>query len=225
MTSGEPAVGADAGPAAEVRFCLAFQREAVSIPVMRRMLGGILHSLGVDGDSVSDILLAATEACTNVLRHGGPEASGYAVVVSVGEGGCQVEVAEMGSGLDGAGRGTSPQWTAQLSAKSRPRSPQRLAMRPGAHRRRHGAQRPAWRHGFCASGRVKGPARVAYAGAEPGTGDIAQLAESGRGLDVMRACVDYVTLRNSPGQGTVVTMRKRIHLSDGAPLSQLRPAS
>jgi anti-sigma regulatory factor (Ser/Thr protein kinase) len=51
------------------------------------------------------------------------------------------------------------------------------------------------------------------------------LPESGRGLDVMRACVDDVTLSSRPGHGTVVTMRKRIDLADDAPLSQTRAAT
>jgi anti-sigma regulatory factor (Ser/Thr protein kinase) len=55
--------------------------------------------------------------------------------------------------------------------------------------------------------------------------DIAQLPESGRGLDVMRACVDDVTLRSRPGQGTVVIMRKRIDWSSDAPLARMRAAS
>ena len=59
----------------------------------------------------------------------------------------------------------------------------------------------------------------------PDTRDIAQLPESGRGLDVMRACVDDVTLRSRPGQGTVVTMRKRIDWSSDAPLARMRAAS
>jgi hypothetical protein len=41
----------------------------------------------------------------------------------------------------------------------------------------------------------------------------------------MRACVDKVTLRSSPGQGTVVTMQKRITFSDDSLLSRLRAAS
>jgi anti-sigma regulatory factor (Ser/Thr protein kinase) len=55
--------------------------------------------------------------------------------------------------------------------------------------------------------------------------DISRLAESGRGLDVMRACVDDVTMRNRPGQGTVVTMRKNIDWSSDSPLARLRAAS
>ena len=77
-----------------VKFCLAFQREALSVPVTRRVLGDILRTVGVGDDSISDILLAATEACSNVLRHGAPRATGYAVVLIIGADRCEVEVAE-----------------------------------------------------------------------------------------------------------------------------------
>ena len=149
-------------PVPDVKFCLVFQSETVSVPAMRRVLGDTLLGLGVDDDSVYDILLAATEACTNVLVHGGPEVRGYAVVTSVGAVGCQVEVADEGTGL------------------------------------------------------------LARADAEPDARPVqlpvAQLPESGRGLTVMRACVDNVTLDSRPGHGTVVTMRKRIRWHEDAPL-------
>ena len=83
----------------DVKFCLVFQRETLSVPVMRRVLGDTLRGLGVDEESVYDILLAATEACTNVLTHGGRKVRGYAVVTSLGAVGCQVEVADEGTGL------------------------------------------------------------------------------------------------------------------------------
>ena len=67
-----------------MKFCLAFRREALSVPVTRRVLGDVLRAVGVAEDSISDILLAATEACSNVLRHGGPRVTGYAVVVTIG---------------------------------------------------------------------------------------------------------------------------------------------
>jgi serine/threonine-protein kinase RsbW len=90
------------------------------------------------------------------------------VVASLGDGGCQVEVADEGSGQPAAS--------------------------------------PA----------------VADAGQLPA---VAQLAESGRGLAVMRAFVDNVTLDSRPGQGTVVTMRKHVKWSDDAALRQFRAAS
>src|SRR5215831_5863318 len=85
-------------PVPDVKFGLMFRCESLSVPVMRRVLGDTLRSLGVDEESVYDILLAATEACTNVVQHSGREAPGYAVVTSVGAVGCQVEVADEGVG-------------------------------------------------------------------------------------------------------------------------------
>ena len=151
----------------DAKFCLVFQCETLSVPVMRRVLGDTLRGLGVDEESVYDILLAATEACTNVLTHGGPHIGGYAVVTSLGAIGCQVEVADEGVGLAGPGPGS--------------RSP-------------------------------------AEGGPDPRQTPVAQLPESGRGLAVMRACVDNVTLDSRPGHGTVVTMRKRISWPEDAPL-------
>jgi len=54
---------------------------------------------------------------------------------------------------------------------------------------------------------------------------VAQLPESGRGLAIMRAFVDHVTLDSSPGRGTVVTLRKHIRWSTDAPLRRFRAAS
>lgn len=84
----------------DVKFCLAFGREELSVPVMRRVLGDTLRGLGVEEESVYDILLAATEACTIILDHGRPvglggiggAGGGYAVVTSLYETGCQLDV-------------------------------------------------------------------------------------------------------------------------------------
>ena len=95
---------------------------------------------------MDDILLAATEACTNVVLHAGRSAPAYTVAATVDNAACRGEVADSGLG-----------W---------------------APRRR---------------------------GREPET-----LAESGRGFEIMQACVDAVTLRSTPGQGTHVVLDKRI---------------
>ncbi len=115
---------------------------------MRQVLGDTLRGIGVNEDSVADILLAATEACTNVVLHAGKSASAYTVAATVGAGACRVEVTDVGRGC--------------------------------ARRRR---------------------------GRPPRNGD---LSESGRGFAIMRACVDVVTLRSAPGQGTRVVLDKRI---------------
>jgi len=154
-------------PVPDVKFCLMLGREALSVPVMRHVLGDTLRRLGVDDESVYDILLAATEACSNVIRHGGGQAREYTVLTSVGAVGCQVEVTDEGAGL--------------------------VAREPVADGPEH--QPP-----------------------------VAQLRESGRGLAVIRGCVDHVSLDSRPGKGTVVTMRKHIRLPADAPLRQLREA-
>jgi serine/threonine-protein kinase RsbW len=158
----------------DVKFCLVFQCESLSVPVMRRVLGDTLRGLGVDSESVYDILLAATEACTNVLTHGGHRVTSYEVVTRVGAVGCQVEVADDGIGVAADARGPAAQTGPQPTAQETP---------------------------------------------------IAQLPESGRGLAVMRAFVDDVTLDSQPGRGTVVTMSKHISWSSDAPLRQLQAAS
>lgn len=160
----------------DVKFGLMFRCETLSVPVMRRVLGDTLRGLGVDDESVYDILLAATEACTNVLQHSGREVPGYAVVTRLGAVGCQVEVADEGVGAVLR----EPVLNEALLNEAVRREPEL---------------------------------------------SIAQLPESGRGLAVMRACVDNVTLDSSPGRGTVVTLRKHIRWSSDAPLRQLRAAS
>jgi serine/threonine-protein kinase RsbW len=168
------------GPATDVRFCLVFPHESLSIPVMRRVLGDTLSRLGVDEDSISDLLLAATEACTNVLRHAGPGRK-YEVVVTVGRNRCVLQVLDNGCGID----------------PNRLRATRRLQL---------------WRP----------PVRPAqFLNRRARTADIAQLPESGRGMAIMRACVDDVSLRSGPGQGTVVQLWKRIELRDDAPLANL----
>jgi serine/threonine-protein kinase RsbW len=163
-----------------VQFCLVFRCETRSVPVMRRVLGDTLRGLGMDTESVDDILLAATEACTNVLTHGGQQVSGYTVVTRLGAVGCQVEVTDEGVGLPGT---PAPARAGSASAGS------------------------------------------ALADPAPELIPVAQLAESGRGLAVMRACVDDVTLDSRPGHGTVVTMSKHISWSSDAPVRRLRAAS
>jgi serine/threonine-protein kinase RsbW len=187
-------------PSTDVRFCLLFPREALSIPVMRRVLGDTLSRVGVDEGSISDLLLAVTEACTNVLRHSG-QGRGYEIVARVVGNRCQVEVVDRGRGFD----------PAALPVR-RPVG-RRPARRVGVlHRRRGSLGAPAptsltLRRGM---GRPRRLSRKR---------SVAQLPESGRGLAIMRACVDDVTLRSGPGQGTVVSLQKRIGRRDDAPLA------
>jgi len=82
----------------EIEFSMALPRDAFGIPMVRRVLGDALRSIGVTEDCVSDILLAASEACANAVRHGGP-ARRYEVSATIGDGRCELRVIDRGRGL------------------------------------------------------------------------------------------------------------------------------
>ena len=188
----------------DVEFCLVFPHEALSVPVMRRVLGDTLRRLGADEDGVSDLLLAVTEACTNVLKHGTPGPR-YEIVARIGQRGCLIQVLNDERGLEPllVPAPRRPMWDAVQQAPARLR---RRAVRPPRRQARPGGRRRA------------------ADGHRPLTEDqvIAMLPESGRGLAIMRACVDDVTLSTDPGVGTVVSLEKRMAWRDDALLS--RPA-
>jgi serine/threonine-protein kinase RsbW len=180
----------------DVKFCLMFPRETVSVPVVRRVLGDTLRELGIDEDAVADLLLAVTEACTNVLQHSG-QGHRYEVVASISENGCLVEVVDSGAGFR-PGRQVRRRLTAHRGA---------LSM--------HGPVTPRGR-----LARVRHAAVSRAVGARAGQRTLDDLPESGRGLAIMEACVDTVSLRTGPGRGTVVSLRKHIDWDAG----QLRDA-
>ena len=188
-------------PAADVEFCLVFPRESLSIPVMRRVLGDTLSRLGVDDRCVDDLLLAVTEACTNVLRHAGPGRR-YELVAHVGSKRCVLEVLDSGRGFD-------PSTVMRRSVMRRPG-------RPVPRLRRHPTSPPGPPNTL--RGRITRSRRLARERA------LAELPDSGRGLAIMRACVDDVSMQSKPGQGTIVSLQKRIEWRSDAPLP-LRPAS
>jgi serine/threonine-protein kinase RsbW len=193
MATGQPTV--------DVRFCLVFPRETISVPVVRRVLGDTLYKLGVDEECVADLLLAVTEACTNVLRHSGPGRR-YEVVATVGRNRCVLDVVDTGRGFDPSSlRVNRPSARSVLLFRRRTTAPPQWPY--------PGPSRPsAMRHRLS---RVRQRAERRA---------LAQLPESGRGLAIMRACVDDVTLHSRPGRGTVVSMQKRIELRSDAPLAR-----
>jgi serine/threonine-protein kinase RsbW len=196
-------------PAVDVKLCLVFPREALSVPVMRHMLGDALRGLGADDDGLAELLLAVTEACTNVVRHGGPGRK-YEVVASFGRRGCRIEVQNTWQGF-GVHRLPGLRRRAWPTAG------------PARHRRRGGRSATIGRS-------LLGAARTGQepAGQEPGTGpeairdeDIAALPESGRGIDIMRACVDDFAMRSGPEHRTVVSLQKRLAWRPGAPFAEM----
>ena len=185
-------------PTVDVKLCLVFPREALSVPVMRHMLGDALRGLGADDDGLADLLLAVTEACTNVVRHGGPGRK-YEVVASLGRRGCRIEVQNtQGFGVRRLPGLRRRSWPPSAAARARLRD-----VRPATFGR-----------SLLGAGRA-GP--VAATGPEAARDeDIAALPESGRGFDIMRACVDDVTMRSGPEHTTVVSLQKRLEWRPGA---------
>ncbi|RSN66452.1 MULTISPECIES: ATP-binding protein [Actinomadura] len=81
----------------DVTFTLALPREAPTVPLIRRLIGDALRGLGATEDCVDDVLVAASEACTNVIRHS--RATGdYRVAARVDESVCELEIADRGRG-------------------------------------------------------------------------------------------------------------------------------
>ena len=184
----------------DMEFCLVFPHEALSVPVMRRILGDTLRRFGADEEGIGDLLLAVTEACTNVLKHGEPGPR-YEIVARLGQRGCLIQVLNDERGLD--------------SLLDPPRRPVWATVHSLAPFRRRHPRPAAW----AAARRTRRAPRRDLS--RPLTDDqvIAMLPESGRGLAIMRACVDDVTLSSGPGQGTVVSLQKRMAWRDGALLS------
>ena len=88
----------------EIKLTLALPRDELSVPVVRRVLKTSMQTLGVEGEVISDIELALTEAVTNVLDHA---AHGEEYEVSAGINGdvCVIEVIDRGSGFDSGALG------------------------------------------------------------------------------------------------------------------------
>jgi len=75
----------------EIKMALFLPRDAASVPVSRQVLDGCLETLGVTPDTRTDIALALSEACANVVQHAGPGME-YEVLATTGEGRCIIEV-------------------------------------------------------------------------------------------------------------------------------------
>jgi serine/threonine-protein kinase RsbW len=85
-----------------MKFSLDLPRETLSVPVIRRILGDTLRGLGVSESCINDILVAISEACTNVVQHA-ETTSRYEVTVAVEGGQCVLKVVDRGRGFDGQG--------------------------------------------------------------------------------------------------------------------------
>jgi serine/threonine-protein kinase RsbW len=82
----------------DMKFSLALPREALSVPVIRKVLGDALRGLGVSQDCIADILVAASEACTNVIEHA-ETASDFEVAAFIDDDNCVLKIVDNGRGF------------------------------------------------------------------------------------------------------------------------------
>ncbi|MGH2779352.1 MAG: ATP-binding protein [Actinomycetota bacterium] len=83
----------------EFAFSLTLPREALSIPVARRILGSTMLNLGIDRRCVEDVEIVVTEACTNVLKHAEPDSADYEVEVSITHDSADIKIKDRGPGF------------------------------------------------------------------------------------------------------------------------------
>jgi serine/threonine-protein kinase RsbW len=146
----------------EINLVLSLPRDELSIPVVRHLCVNALGELGVTDECCSDISVALTEACTNVLVHSGP-GDEYEVRVAIDGAACVIRIVDAGHGFDSENLATG------------------------------GAAEPS--------------------------------AESGRGIQLIRALVDAVTFESKPEDGTVVHLEKQLDFVEGSPMRRLKPSA
>jgi serine/threonine-protein kinase RsbW len=83
----------------EVNLTLCLPRDTQTVPLVRHLVGATLRELGVARDCRSDVELAVTEACANVLDHSQVEDE-YEVRVAVTTERCEIRVVDTGHGFD-----------------------------------------------------------------------------------------------------------------------------
>jgi serine/threonine-protein kinase RsbW len=91
----------------QIVFTLRLPRDETSVPAVRHICSDALDDLGVEEDDVSDVEIALTEACTNVLKHARGTPDEYEICIEIDPGSCEIRVRDMGSGFDAAEFGTS----------------------------------------------------------------------------------------------------------------------
>jgi serine/threonine-protein kinase RsbW len=85
----------------ELALALTLPRDEQTVPVARHIVRNAMAQVGVDETCVSDIELALSEACTNVLLHSGP-GDQYVVRLDLEDRLGLIRVIDVGHGFDSA---------------------------------------------------------------------------------------------------------------------------
>jgi serine/threonine-protein kinase RsbW len=84
----------------QINYSLVLPRDALTVPIVRRLCRGAMLELGVCVADINDVSLAVTEACANVIDHAskGREEE-YEVTVAISEEQCDVRIVDTGGGF------------------------------------------------------------------------------------------------------------------------------
>lgn len=80
----------------QILCTLCLPRDEASVPVVRHICRDALLKLGVDDDCVSDIEIAVTEACSNVLNHAAESEDEYEVAIEIDAEKCDIRIKDTG---------------------------------------------------------------------------------------------------------------------------------
>src|SRR5918996_5804765 len=95
----------------EIMLALTLPRDELTVPLARHVVRTAMERVGVEPVCVDDVVLALSEACTNVLLHAGV-ADEYDVRFHLEGQRCRIRVVDVGHGFDSAAlrrHGTQPE--------------------------------------------------------------------------------------------------------------------
>jgi serine/threonine-protein kinase RsbW len=84
-----------------IDLAVTLPREVETVSFVRNAVAHALSLLGADDECIHDLMLAVSEACTNVIQHAETEDE-YEVSVHVDEHRCSISVKDTGAGFDTA---------------------------------------------------------------------------------------------------------------------------
>lgn len=70
------------------------------VSTVRIAVSSLANAAGFDVESIEDIKVAVSEACTNVVCHGAPDVNGYEVCCEIGDGLLRICVTDQAGGCD-----------------------------------------------------------------------------------------------------------------------------
>ena len=84
----------------QINYSLVLPRDALTVPIVRRLCRGAMLELGVSVADINDVSLAVTEACANVIEHSSQEENDeYEIVIAISEEHCDVRIIDTGHGF------------------------------------------------------------------------------------------------------------------------------